>query len=226
MAADVKAPRIVRETTNMQDAAAAMRARCAPRSSFHHVDPDLIDNALADLEVADTFLDAAERYWDEVNEWVKPQGFGPNRALHQEVGRGLLIMQEGGDRIGVARERLRTVLDQAMSLRRRAIDGRPFAEAMDRYRNAYLEGQGYYLLNIGKDRRWSQKHQDRFDAIVVTTYSYAVDVLTTPASSAADIALKQIVIEQQRAFEWGGNTVAAYTRQLVADALAFAGGAA
>lgn len=225
MAAVVK-PRFARETTNMEDAAAAMRARSVP--SFP-VDPDILDNALADLEFARIFLDATDRYFDELNEWLRPDGFAANRALHSEVAKGQTIMREADDRIELAEGRLEIALKQAYAAGRSApalAASDAFDAAVEAYRTAYLKGQGFYLLNIEADNSLSPENQTAWDALVDVTRDAALEVLLTPASSTAHLATKQEVIDCQEAVHWDTQDISDFTRQLIADAIVLAGGEA
>lgn len=229
MAADVlQAPRIARNITNMEVAAAAARARRAPAGA--HVDPDLIDNALADLEVARIFLDATENYHDELNAWLNPKGYAPNRALHAEVHKAQTMAREADDRLSLAEGRLSTALDQsynAMPSRRPAFGDDIFFSAWMAYSAAFNAGNAFYLLNYpGDDKSDDEGFQAAFDAHVEAVRGAARILLATPATCAEHMERKQIVMDQQEAIHWNGNELADVVRALVSDAVAFAGGAA
>jgi hypothetical protein len=231
MAADVKAPRIVRETTNMERAAkaAAIREnRSVPEASF--VDPDLIDNSLGELQVARVFMAAADNFLDEIRLWVRRDGFAPNAALCEQVDHAVTLLSEADDKIGHADDRLRTALDHSLVICARQLQGcsdpQRFAAAMHHYRMTYLMGQGFYLLNYPGDDGDFTAFEPEWDKHVADCRNAARAVLRTPASSAADMAQKQVVIDQQEAIFWDADEVAEFTRALIADAIAFAGGAA
>ena len=232
MVAVDKAPRIARETTNMEDAAAALRARRDRRqakSPADHVDPDLIDNALADLEYARIFLDATDRYFDELNEWLCPKGHAPNRALHAEVHKGQALMNLADDRIGFAEDRLRKALEQsftAMPSLPSPRDAVRFAEAMHHYRTAFLLGQSYHLLNHPGPGDDFTEFEAAFDEYVSLAVAAERALILTPASSIADMEAKLAVLEQQDGWNRDPDSSEAYMRQLIADAIALAGGAA
>lgn len=239
MAADVKAPRIVRETTNMEDAATALRARRQAKSPADHVDPELIDNALADLEMARIFLDATDRYFDELNEWLCPKGYAPNRALHTEVHRGQTLMHQADDRIGLAEGRLRTALDQAFVAQPEKVSPRDerdrayrFNEAFIPYRDAWNRGVATYLLNFpgldAQDRPAAEVYhafEATMDPLYTAARDTAIDALLTPAASAADMALKQEIIDQQEMQHANdGELLGQIMAQLIADGIALGGG--
>lgn len=241
MAADVKAPRIVRETTNMEDAADALRARRLAKSSADHVEPDLIDNALADLEMARIFLDATGRYFDELNEWLCPKGCAPNRALQTEVHRGETLMLQADDRIGLAEGRLRTALDQAFAAKPVKVTPRDerdrayrFNEAFIPYRDAWNHGLAKYLLNVPspdvQDRQSSAAYhafEEMMDPLYSAARDAAVGVLLTPAATTADLKLKQEIIDQQEMnCASDGELIGSIMAQLIADGVVLAGGAA
>lgn len=240
MAADVKAPRIVRETTNMERAAKAASIR-ASRGPADHVDPDLIDNALADIEVAKTFLDATDRYFDELNEWLRPNGYAPNRALHEEVSKGQTIMREADDRLGLAEGRLKTACRQAYAAMpdraaKREADDRAyrFNEAFIPYRDAWNRGVATYLLNFpglsAQDRPASEVYEafeSLMDPLYLVARDTAVHALLTPAATVADLMLKQEIIDQQEMHDASdGALICKIMAQLIVDGVALAGGVA
>lgn len=238
MAADVlQAPRIARNITNMEVAAAAARARRVPAGD--HVDPDLIDNALADIEIARIFLDAADNYHDELIAWFNPKGCMPNRAMLDEVNKAQVISREADDRLVVAEGRLRKALDQsfnAMPQRDRGADDRAyrFNEAFIPYRDAWNRGIATYLLNFPglatQDRPASPEYyafEEMMGPLYTAARDAAIEVLLTPAASADDMSIKREVIDQQEMFlASDGELISSIMNQLIADAIAFAGGAA
>lgn len=229
MAADVlQAPRMARITTNMEDAAAAARAKRSNAGA--HVDPDLIDNALADIEIARVFFDAVDNYHDELNAWLCPKGVAPNRALHDEVHKSQTLAREGDDRLSLAEGRLRIALDQSYNAmpQRSLADRDPsaFLSAWLAYSAAFNAGNAFYLLNYPGDKRADDEgFQAAFDAHVDAVRGAARILLATPAACPEHMDRKQIVIDQQEAVHWDGNEIADFVHQLIADAIAFAGGA-
>lgn len=239
MAADVlQAPRIARNVTNMEVAAAAARARRAPAGA--HVDPDLIDSALADLEVARIFLDATDNYHDELNAWLNPKGYTPNRALHEEVSKAQTITREADDRLSLAEGRLRTALDQSYNAMPQRAASRDdvdrayrFNEAFIPYRDAWNRGVATYLLNfpgLPEQDRDSAKYQE-FEQLMEPLYDAArdaaIDTLLTPAATVVDLLLKQDIIRQQEIHcAADGALIISVMDQLVADGVVLAGGAA
>jgi hypothetical protein len=241
MAADVK-PRIVRETTNMERAARAASLRDQrAAATANHVDPEIIDNALADLEMARIFLDAAGRYHDELTEWLCPNGHMPMPPLNDEVNKAQAIMNTADDRIGFAQEHLRNALDQAWASipeKGAARDERDrayrFNEAFIPYRDAWNRGVATYLLNFpgldAQDRPASEVYhafEATMDSLYTAARDAAVDALLTPAASPADLALKQEIIDQQEMNNASdGDLIRQIMAQLIADGSALAGGAA
>jgi len=228
MAADVsQAPRMARSTTNMEDAAAAARARRAPAGD--HVDPDLTDNALADIEIARIFLDAADNYHDELTAWFNLRGCTPNRALLEEVNKAQIISREADDRLSLAEGRLRKALDQSYNAMpnqlRPAPDPRSFDAAWRAYVTAFSAGNAFYLLNTEADGIVGEAAQELFDAHVSAAFDCARILLSTPATCVGHIELKKMVIDQQNAVCWNHEHVEPFVHQLIADAIALAGGA-
>lgn len=115
---------------------------------------------------------------------------------------------------------------RAMSARQSASDGRRFAAAWAAYRDAFNAANAFYLLNFPGDDGDLTDFEPAFDAYVSVAFDAAVAVMLAPASSAADMASKLIVIDQHDVSGWGGLTQGPILHQLAADALALAGGAA
>lgn len=191
MAAETTVPRMERTTTNMEDAAAAARARRAARGHGNVVDPDLVDNALADIEMARVFLDAGDRYVDELIAWFCPGGHAENSALHTEACNGQILMNEADDRLLLAQGRLRVVLDQAFSARSSAPDTAAWDAAYaeyqpigDRWTREYDEAD---TMPPGKER------DEAFDTFCVNVSGYQAardKFMAVPAPTLAALALK------------------------------------
>lgn len=236
MAADVKAPRFNRSTTNMQDAAAAARARDAAQTRGP-VDPNLIDNALSDLEVAKVFIDAADNNADELNEWFRPGGFSPHSGLHGEVGKIQTLLHEAVCRIDAASEkRLKPACDQAYAAFRaqretvRTVEGRAyrFNEAFIPYRDAWNRGVATYLLNVPEaDSPDYDAFEELMDPLYTAARDAAIEALLTPAATKTDYLLKLEIIDQQEMQHASdGELIRSIMQQLVADGLELAGGVA
>lgn len=69
-----------------------------------------LDNALADLEVAGTFLEASDNFLDELRRWMAPDGCGPNPALLQVVHHAQTLLAELDIRMKSADQRVHDAL--------------------------------------------------------------------------------------------------------------------
>lgn len=225
MAADVKHPRIHREITNMERAALTAKF-LDQRAACDQATLDLFQNSLDDIRIARTFMDAADNYLDQIRRWVRPDGVAPNRSLCKVADNAQTLLYEAGDKFGAVYSRVDAALGQALQIWRRSSERFKFTRAMDAYRTAYLTAQGFYLLNHPGPEADTNAFYADWELLVMETVARARTVLLTPASSPADMVDKQMVIDQQEAQNWPGADVANYTRQLIADAIAFAGGAA
>ena len=215
----------------------ALLANGQHKPQVERVDPDLIDNALGDLSVANTFIDAADNFLDEVRRWVRKDGFQPNSALCKEVDNAQILLAEAGDKMVAADRQLRTALDHSLDIwRRQARDGDKayrFNEAFIPYRDAWNRGVATYLLHVP---RWPDPNprsgiyhsfEEMMDPLYTAARDAAVDVLLTPAASAADMAVKQEIIDQQEMhLASDGELIGQIMAQLIADAIELVGGAA
>lgn len=187
---------------------------------------DLIDNTIADLEIARTFLDAADKYLDELNDWLGPKGFTPNRALHAEVNKGSLLMFEADTRIGRAEDRLRKLFVAMPAGRPAPAPSSAFNAAWQTYVDAFNAANAFYLLNFPGEGGDFTDFEPAFDGYVIAAFNAATAVLAIPASSAAEMSKKLTVIEQQEATSWDSQTQGPVLRQIALDAVAVAGEAA
>lgn len=187
---------------------------------------ELVDNALADLEVARTFIDAADKYFDELNDWLNPKVFTPNRALHAEVNKGSLLVGEADVRIGRAEDRLRKLFAAMPAGRPAPAPSSAFDAAWQTYVDAFNAANAFYLLNFPGDGGDFTEFEPAFDAYAIATFNAATAVLAIPASSAAEMSKKMTVIEQQEATTWDSQTQGPILQQLAVDAIAVAGEAA
>ncbi|WP_145923538.1 hypothetical protein [Sphingopyxis macrogoltabida] len=105
MAADVSPPRIVRSTTNMEDAAEAARARAAEVQISN-----LIDNSLGDLQVVEALLDAIARFTHDALREVRPAGGNASVYLCDLIEKATVFAGLVEDRLEGASGQLRTAL--------------------------------------------------------------------------------------------------------------------
>lgn len=72
---------------------------------------DLLDNSLADLEVAKTFLEACDNFVDEIRIWSLPDGGSPSPAVLQQAFHAQTMLAELEIRMTNAVSRIAPALD-------------------------------------------------------------------------------------------------------------------
>lgn len=70
------------------------------------IDDAELEMALADLEVARTFKDAADNFLEEVQKWLRPEGFAPNAPLLADMHKAETLLNEAVHRIDKAEKRI------------------------------------------------------------------------------------------------------------------------
>lgn len=76
------------------------------QADVKRIDDADLEMALCDLEVARTFKDAADNFLEEVQKWLRPEGFAPNRPLLAEMHKAETLLNEAVCRIEKAEKRI------------------------------------------------------------------------------------------------------------------------
>lgn len=204
----------------------------APESAttFTRVDPGLIDEALADIEVAFAFHEAATHFVEEMRR-VAVYGVGESPSLMHCAKQSDIMLAELEARMTSANKRLETVLDQATAGVRAtkapaASQAFPalFAawEAARKARQDFADANRPETEGLTPETEAFEEALSPFNDACLET---AMAVIKCPAPDAAALGKKQRVFLAEE-MEHCADTSSEAMAVLFADAIRFAGGVA
>lgn len=204
----------------------------APESAttFTKVDPSLLDDALADLEVAFAFHEAATKFVEEMRR-VAVYGVGENPSLTHYAKQSDIMLVELEARMTSANKRVEKALNQAMAVAQATkppAAARHFAalfaawEAARKARQDFADANRPETQGLTPETEAFEEALSPFNDACLET---AMAVIKCPAPDAAALGKKQRVFLAEE-MEHCADTSSEAMAVLFADAIRFAGGVA
>lgn len=81
------------------------------------INPGDLELAYADFEVAKTFIDASEHFFDEVRAWLKFAGHSDAQMVIAELDKGGTMISESKFRLETGMKKLNEFVEQAYAIR-------------------------------------------------------------------------------------------------------------